>query len=51
MNKEDYKTEIVIILNNMLGYLSDDNIDKYWEIAEEIVKIDLEEATGFLKNE
>ena len=42
MNKEDYKTEIVIILNNMLGYLNDDNIDKYWEIAEEIVKIDLE---------
>jgi hypothetical protein len=38
---ESLKTDIVIILNNILGEFSEENTDKYWEVSEEIVsKID-----------
>lgn len=41
MKKEDLKTEIVIILTNILGRHKDNTIaqDKYWEVADEILKI------------
>lgn len=40
MIREDFKTEIVCILNNKLEYAKDDSdlLDLYWVIAEEICK-------------
>lgn len=41
MKEEDIKSEIVCILNNRVGYEEDESeeLDKYWDIAEEIMEL------------
>jgi len=42
MEIENFKAEIVCILNNMIGYEEDDSkeLENYWDIADKIVNID-----------
>lgn len=41
MNEEDFKTEIVCLLNNKIQYEEDESegLNNYWEIAQDIINL------------